>query len=331
MIQEVGLESEQDSPVVKEKKGIKSLFTSLFSNPVVVKELRGRMRGRRAFVVLTIYLLMVSCFASLLFYIYASAAQQPYGPDSYLVGKIVFGGVVGMQLLLVIFITPSFTAGAISSEKEKQTYDLLRTTLLSAPEMVTGKLISALSYMVMLILAAIPLESMAFMLGGVTWEEIIVSQLVLLVTIFVLGAVSLYFSSRMKSTLLATVLSSAFAFLITGGLPVLFIVIVPFFGITGMGAYGVQDPHWLVEMAYYYIGGFLASTNPIVTLILSEVVLIGEQTIFFFKVPFSTSIIQGAPPDIWLISPWIVYVLFYVIIGWLAYRLCVRNVRRQDR
>jgi hypothetical protein len=172
---------------------------------------------------------------------------------------------------------------------------------------------------------------MAFLLGGVTWEEIVVSQAVLLVTVFVLGAVSLYFSSRIQSTLLSTVLSSGFAFLITGGLPVLFMIVTPIFGMTGYGMFGGQDPHWLVEMALYYIGGLFASTNPIVTLILSEVILNEEQTIFHFSLPFSTSSVQGAPQNIPLISPWIVYVIFYVIIGWIAYRLCVRNVRRQER
>ena len=39
---------------------------SLLRNPVVLKELRGRMRGPRAFVVLTVYLTLMSGFATLL-------------------------------------------------------------------------------------------------------------------------------------------------------------------------------------------------------------------------------------------------------------------------
>jgi ABC-2 type transport system permease protein len=300
----------------------------VLDNPVVHKELRGRMRGRRAFVVLTIYLLLLSCLTSTIYLAYASAAQQPYGPDSYLIGKIVFGGVLGVQVMLVIFITPAFTAGTISGERERQTYDLLRTTLLPARALVSGKLIAALSYVVLLILAAVPLESLAFLLGGVAWEEIIVSQLILLVTALAVGAASTYFSSRMKSTLSATVVSYAFALLCTAGLPILLSMLAPILGFASSGLL-MEEPHWLVIVALIYIGGFLLATNPIATIILSEVVLIEEQTLFFFKI--SLPMTNAPVTDIWLISPWVVYVLFYLLVALLAYWLSVRRVRRTEQ
>jgi ABC-type transport system involved in multi-copper enzyme maturation permease subunit len=300
----------------------------LIDNPVVRKELRGRMRGRRAFVVLTAYLLILSCLTSLIYFAYASAAQQPYGPDSYLIGKIVFGGVLAIQLMLVVFITPAFTAGTISGERERQTFDLLRTTLLPARALVTGKLTAALSYVVLLILAAVPLESLAFLLGGVALEEIVVSQLILLVTALAVGAVSTYFSSRMKTTLSATVISYAFMLLSSAGLPMLFTVLTPVLGMFGPTMF-MEDPHWLVLLALIYGGGFLLAINPIATVILSEVVLIEEQTLFFFKITLPTS--SGPMQDIWLVSPWVVYLLFHLLLAWLGYWLSVRRVRRQER
>ena len=310
------------------------LGTLLWENPVVVKELRGRMRGRRAFVVLTVYLLVLSCITSLLYLAYASAAQQPYGPDSYLIGKVVFGGVLGLQLLLVIFITPAFTAGAISGERERQTYDLLRTTLLPARALVSGKLISALAYVVLLILAAIPLESIAFLLGGVAVEEVILSQLILLATALALGAISVYLSTRARSTLVATVLSYGFAFLTTGGLPLVLLVLSPILGFAGTTIFGIEEPPWLLLTALIYVGGFLLAMNPIATIILSEIVLIEEQTIWFFKISLPISSSSSAGPvmrDIWLVSPWVVYVLVYLLLAALAYGLAVRRVRRIER
>ncbi len=306
-----------------------SFIASLWENPVIRKELRGRMRGRRAFVVLTIYLLVLSCFTSVLYFAYASAAQQPYGPDSYTIGKVVFGGVLGAQVLLVIFFTPAFTAGTISGERERQTYDLLRTTLLTAPTLVTGKLVSALSYVVLLILAAVPLESMAFLLGGVAIEEVILSQLILLVTAVSLGAVSTYISSRVKTTLSATVLSYAFAFLTTGGLPLIISVLSPILGFAGATVFGTEEPHWLLITALIYVGGFLLAINPIATIIASELVLIQEQTIWFFDITY-----PGSPAPIstiWLVSPWLVYVLFYALVALMAYWLAVRRVRRVEQ
>ena len=145
----------------------------LTRNPVVLKELRGRMRGPRAFIVLTLYLLLMSGFVALLYLVYiASVNSAVSGNSGQLVGKFVFGAVVGIELLLVCFIAPAFTAGAISGERERQTYDLLRTTLLPAQALVLGKLASALSYMLLLLVAAFPLQSLAFLLGGVGPEEV---------------------------------------------------------------------------------------------------------------------------------------------------------------
>jgi len=311
------------------KRWAQAIGRQVTDNPVVRKELRGRMRGRRAFVVLTTYLLMLSCLTSVIYYAYATAAQQPYGPDSYLVGKVVFGGVLGTQMMLVIFIAPAFTAGAICGEKERQTYDLLRTTLLTARSLVTGKLISALAYVVLLILAAVPLESLAFLLGGVAIEEIVLSQFILLATTFALGAVSIYISSRLKTTLSATVVSYAFAFLLTGGVPMFFVILSPLLGLAGSAFMGYEEPHWLLIAALIYIGGFLLSINPIATIILSELVLIEEQTIWFFKVSFPLN--QAPFSDIWLVSPWLIYVAFYVLLGLLGYWLAVRRVQRLEK
>jgi ABC-2 type transport system permease protein len=170
------------------------------SNPLLIKELRGRMRGARAFVVLTVYLLLLSCFTSIIYYAYAASARGPGGRSemAYL-GKTVFASVVLIEIFMVTFITPAFTAGAISGERERKTYDLLRTTLLPAHRLVSGKLASALTYMFLLILAAVPLESLAFVLGGVVVEELALALVVLLVSAFAFAAVGIFFSSLVRT------------------------------------------------------------------------------------------------------------------------------------
>ena len=130
----------------------------LLQNPVTVKELRSRMRGRRAYAILTTYLLLMSGLVLLVYVAFASSVGNPFGPSSRQAGKAIFAAVLGVQMFLVIFVGPAFTAAAISGEKERQTYDLLRTTLLSARSLVTGKLFSALAYVFLLIIASIPLQ-----------------------------------------------------------------------------------------------------------------------------------------------------------------------------
>ncbi|MCZ7669714.1 MAG: hypothetical protein M5U34_22335 [Chloroflexi bacterium] len=128
-----------------------------------MKELRSRMRGRRAFVVLTVYLLAMSIFVTLIYAGFSASASGPYGPNARDAGKAVFMGVLAVQVFMVIFVGPSFTVGAISGEKKNG-----RPLICCAPpcspakSLVTGKLISALSYVFLLLIASIPLQSVAF-------------------------------------------------------------------------------------------------------------------------------------------------------------------------
>src|SRR5512136_1476050 len=207
----------------------------LTRNPVTLKELRGRMRGSRAFVVLIIYLALMSVFVTLLYALYVTSGSSYAGPGGYsagpdrqYLGKFVFGSVVGIELLLVCFICPAFTVGAISGERERQTYDLLRTTLLRARTLITGKLVSALSYVGLLLVAALPLQSLAFLLGGVAPEEVAIGSLLLLSTAFLYSAAGIFFSSFMRRTLGATILTYAFVLLDTLGLPLVLLPIATF-------------------------------------------------------------------------------------------------------
>src|SRR5690349_22116626 len=90
-------------------------------NPMTVQELRSRMRNPQAYAVLTIYMSIVSGI-TLLVYLATSANGSSGVNDSSRVGTALFYIVVGMQTLLVAFVTPSFSAGALSGEREGGTY-----------------------------------------------------------------------------------------------------------------------------------------------------------------------------------------------------------------
>ncbi|MDX1663347.1 MAG: hypothetical protein R3272_06105 [Candidatus Promineifilaceae bacterium] len=294
-------------------------FWKTFENPVTVKELRSRMRGRRAFVVLTIYLLVMSGLIALLYTLFAAASAQPYGPQRREAGRAVFAAVLGIQVLLVAFITPAFTAGAISGEKERQTYNLLRTTLLPARALVSGKLFSALAYIFLLLLAAVPLQSIAFLLGGVSPIELIISELLIFVSAVVFALLGLFFSSLMRSTLAASVTTFASSLLLTMGLPAAVMIVVPLLTVLFAGAI---DP--LVELSLIYTALILASTNLPATLILSEMFLIQEDALFYFR-----DVIAGQ--NVIIVSPWMLYIVLYSLMALFLYLATVQRVRRIPR
>jgi ABC-type transport system involved in multi-copper enzyme maturation permease subunit len=299
----------------------RTLGERLRSNPVTLKELRGRMRGARAFLVLTIYVVLISAFTSLLYLAYSTTTGLVASSSGSTIGKIVFGGVMGLQLFTVCFIAPSFTAGAISGERERQTFELLRTTLLPARSLVMGKLGSALSYVLLLLVAGVPLQSLAFLMGGVTIEEVLLALLLLVVTAILFSTVGVFFSSLTRRTLAASVLTYSFALGMTLGLPLLFLIFIPVFD---LAFYDIASP--VIEAALIYGGGLLVATNPVTTVIATEIVLLEENSILFFDVSMQSSI-RMLP----LISPWIVYVVFAVILSLVMMASSVRLVKRPEK
>jgi ABC-2 type transport system permease protein len=290
---------------------------AVMRNPVTIKELRSRMRGRRAFVVLTVYLLAMSGFISLVYLAYSSSASTPFGPDPRQAGKAVFAAVLGLQVILVTFIGPSFTAGAVSGERERQTYDLLRTTLLSANAFVMGKLISALSYVFLLIIAAIPLQSIAFLLGGVSPIELILSQVLIVVAAVTFAFYGLFCSTSLRSTLAASVATFAGTLFLTIGMPIIVLIASAFLGPVLFGG----SPSGATQAFLALAGLTLAATNLPASLILGEVFLLQEDTLFLF-----TSTFGGR--SVTLFSPWPLFLLLHVFLSLILYWACVRRIRR---
>jgi ABC-type transport system involved in multi-copper enzyme maturation permease subunit len=181
---------------------------------VGVKELRGRMRGRRAFVILTLYLLFLAGFA----WAWELIAERAYANSgslyggsaafaSALIGQEIFGALLLIETLLVVFLAPAFTAGAISLEREKQTLDMLAATPISSLAIVIGKLLSALTYVFILIVASIPLTAMVFVFGGVGPDEVLRGYVVLFAAAIGLGSLGLFISAVMQRTQAATVVT----------------------------------------------------------------------------------------------------------------------------
>lgn len=195
---------------------------------VGVKELRGRMRGRRAYAVLTVYLALLAGLAWMIYLLQERSAQSsfPGGGVTFAgaqIGQSIFIGLLIVETLQLVFLAPASTAGSISTEREKQTLDLLVATPIPPISIVLGKLFSALAYIVLLILASIPLTAMVFMFGGVGPEDVVRGYLVLLVTAIGLGSVGVFFSALVRRTQAATVLTYVTVLALTLGSTFVFI------------------------------------------------------------------------------------------------------------
>ena len=291
-------------------------------NPVMMKELRGRMRGVRGFAIITVFLTLMSFFTMLLYLLRVPQGGVVVTGE---LGRLLFIGVLFIELLLIIFIVPALTAGAITTERERKTYDLLQTTLITKATFVVGKMQSALGYILLLLLSAIPLQSIAFLFGGVSESELILALLVLAVSAVTLGAIGMFFSSITERTLAATVRSYTVALAITIGLPVVALILFQnAYGnvVNNVAANISGNP--TVEAATIYLDMIAASLNPITATIYSQQMLIDHQQLITMRITLSSN---GA--TIPILSPWVLLTMSYLSVTALLVMISVRRMERQ--
>ena len=302
-------------PVVRFWRGVMRL---LIRNPVVFKELRGRMRGARAFTVLTAYLVLLGVFAVLIYVTVTETTTSISGQATVgEIGRTLFGGVVAIEMLLVAFIAPAFTSGAISGEREHQTFDLLRTTLLPAHSLVLGKLLSSMAYVVLLLLAAIPLQSIAFFFGGVTETEMILAFVVLAVTALLFSSIGVFFSARARRTLSASLLTYAVTMFAMFGIPLLVgvVTLLADFSLDNAGATST-------EIGLLYGTGVALSLNPVATAVITQYLLVNQQATGLFTYTLTNG------DSITLVSPWIPFTALYGLLTLVFFVLAVHRVRQ---
>lgn len=183
------------------------MYRALQPNPIIVKELRARMRGGRPYVILVSYLLGLALVSYGVLRIFEGQANNGMTVLSAHVGQGLFAALAMAEILLITFLTPALTAGAISSEREQLTYDLLIATPLRPGRILSGKLVAALWYVLLLIFAGIPLGSVVLLYGGVAPRDLLKALVLMLLTALATGMLGLLCSSIAKRTLRATIMA----------------------------------------------------------------------------------------------------------------------------
>lgn len=298
-------------------------------NPIIIREMRGRMRGRRAFVVLTMYLTFLSCMAGSVYavvysenvdssyYVYGvTTPNTQYGP---VIGKAIFVGTALLLLAIVSLIAPAFTAGSLAGERERLTYEILLITPMTAGRIVWGKLGAVFVFLLLLILASLPIQSLAFLFGGVALPEVLISALGVVITALAFGAIGLYISSLMRTMMSAVMLTYGIVIPFIYGLPFLLMMVASISSFL-FGSV-VNDPSVPTLLFLIYVGGFLASINPYSAAVLTGVVAADGRGYFFFKETIDQT-------SVWLVSPWLVYVLFYSLLTAVLVWLTIRRVAK---
>ncbi|WP_240911097.1 ABC transporter permease [Paludisphaera soli] len=173
-------------------------------NPVLNRELLTTLRSPRSFVLQFVY---VAALGALVYFYWPAGVDdgsRMVGPG---VAKRLYDIFFLGQFCLVALLAPTFAAGSITGEKERKTYEMLLVSPLRPHTILIGKLLSSLSYLVILILSSLPLMILCYLLGGLLLSEIARSYIVLVLAAGTFGLLSVACSSGFGRTSSALVVS----------------------------------------------------------------------------------------------------------------------------
>ena len=172
---------------------------------MLLKEMRLRTRRERTILILVLYVLLLGLFTfTTLSQNYSSTFRINQWSST---GYTLYHLLTAVQILLILFITPAFTATAINGEKERKTYEMLICSRLSAFSMVTGKLFAGLSFSLLLIAASIPLFSLIFFLGGVAPLTILQDLLTFVITALLVATLGCFCSTLFPRPAISTAIT----------------------------------------------------------------------------------------------------------------------------
>src|SRR5690606_21943258 len=135
-----------------------------------------RMRRGRTAVVLTAYLLLLSGIFYLVYRVTRDMRTDPWESAVSQVagaGRGIFEWLVFFTVLLVLFLVPGVTAGAIAGERERQTLVPLQVTLMRPVSILLGKIGASTAFLLLLLVASMPLLAVSYLIGGVSVGQVL--------------------------------------------------------------------------------------------------------------------------------------------------------------
>lgn len=280
-----------------------------FSNPVLMKELKLRFRAFKSFSGMMFYLFLLFIFVGGFLSVFTQFTGTGFFRPSE--SFIMFAVISVLQMGLVMFITPGLTAGAISSEREKQTLNILLTTTQSSTQIIIGKLLSSIAFLILLLVAGLPLYSIVFLFGGVSPIQLVTIFLFYLLTVVAIGSIGIMFSTITKKTIVAMIATYGAMIFLGAVTAFFFFVGVSLEDIRGMPAPPVGGTPADSPITYFW-----AAINPGALML----------TILYPDQAIQLSNLTGIS-----FPNWIIYLIFYCVITVVCLLIAIRKLRTNMR
>ncbi|MDH3300626.1 MAG: ABC transporter permease [Acidimicrobiia bacterium] len=203
--------------------------------PVLDRELRQRSRTARSMVVMTVFLLLALGVAFITYTGETASFNSEFGIARQNVGRSVFEWVLILELVLLLFVVPGISAGAITGERDRQTLIPLQVTLIGPFGIFFGKVLASSAFVLLLVVATAPILAMAYLLGGVAFGQIVSGILALLLIGFLLAVLGVACSAMLRRTAAATLIAYGVILVLCVGTAVVFAVLMVLYAVGNNG------------------------------------------------------------------------------------------------
>lgn len=182
----------------------------LTGNPIFRREFLSSCRAWKSRILISSYLLAL---AALLLLLWPAGGVHSVVTENT---REIFSMFFGINLLLLMLIVPAFASGAITQERENETYHALFITPLTPFQIMIGKLCSSVLMLLILTILALPMASMCALTGGLDLPRMLKISSILFTAAVAYGLIGLACSSVCKRTSSSIFLTYVYLILFSG-------------------------------------------------------------------------------------------------------------------
>ncbi len=185
-------------------------------NAVLYKELS--IKAKRKHMAVTIFILnsVLSILALFLLLMHNSSLANFESLDIQSFTWI-FDAFIIIECMIICASIPSETGPSISNERERQTLDVLLTTNMSNLDIILGKFMSSVAYMLFFIVSTLPFLAVTLIYGSISFGQLLAVVLAVTATAMYLSTFGIYFSTMVKKSSHAVALNLIVIFSIVVG------------------------------------------------------------------------------------------------------------------
>jgi ABC-type transport system involved in multi-copper enzyme maturation permease subunit len=204
----------------------KSFNPVWLAGPIFDKELRVSSRRKRNYYLRCCYIILLGIFVLSTWYttvIFRSSGSAVYQISRLSqAGRHIITAIIWFQFIVAQIIAIVMLSSSISDEIHTGTMNVLMTTPISSFQIVTGKLMSKLLQLILLLAISLPLLAIIRVFGGVPWDYVVSSVFITLSASVFAGSMSLLLSMSYRNSY-SVIMSAVIGYLLVfAALPGLF-------------------------------------------------------------------------------------------------------------